>query len=61
MYAFGAIKETNNNGKKFVFAGYGVHWPFKSENDTCGRFAQFPVTEFRVQMQAIIEALKLVC
>jgi ribonuclease HI len=61
IYTYGAIQETNNNGKKFVLAGYGVHWPAKSGSDTCGRFAQFPVTEFRAQMQAIIEGLKLVC
>lgn len=59
IYACGTTQDVTTKYKNFILAGYGVHWPAHSDRDTCGRFAAFPVTHFRVQMQAIISALEL--
>jgi hypothetical protein len=61
IFTSGAIRDNSSKYKQFVLAGYGIHWPAKNQVDTGGRFAEFPVTLFRAQMYAIIEALKLVC
>lgn len=60
LYTSGVLRDASTKAKKFVLAGYGVHWPSRTSNDKCGRFAEFPVTEFRAQMYAILEALNMV-
>lgn len=59
IYTSGTLQEANTGGRKFVLAGYGIHWPSNTDRDTCGRFAEFPVTIFRAQLKAIINAMEL--
>jgi hypothetical protein len=60
IYTSGTIRDASSKNRRFVLGGYGVHWPETPENDKCGRFAEFPVTMFRAQMHAIVEALEMV-
>uniref|UniRef100_A0A7E4V257 ribonuclease H n=1 Tax=Panagrellus redivivus TaxID=6233 RepID=A0A7E4V257_PANRE len=52
------IKGEGSGNSAYNIASYGVHWRDAAQHDTCGRFAQFPVTLFRAQMFAILEALQ---
>jgi hypothetical protein len=63
-YATGVVTEREGrkgSGNEFVIAGYGVHWKDDEFPDQCGRFASWPVTLLRAQMEAIIKALDTVC
>ncbi|CAD5215767.1 unnamed protein product [Bursaphelenchus xylophilus] len=60
IYTAGKVHTTQNrNGNYFTLAGYGIHWPSKVTADDCGRYARYPVTEFRTQLTGILKAVEL--
>lgn len=45
--------------KSYILAGYGIHWPSNPKEDDCGRFAKYPITEFRAQLTSILKGLEV--